>query len=240
MLNDIKLIIFDMSGTTVKDYNKVLDCFSEALIASGIYMDKKSINTMMGWSKIEVFETIWRNELQNNHDTTASNFKHLVHEKAQYSFRIFKEILENWYIKNPIEPTVGCLELFEYLQKKNIKIAINTGFYRAVADIIFKSLHWEQGKTFDWSITSDEVLRGRPAPYMIQAAMAHYGITDPKQVIKIGDTPSDLQEGRAAGVWSFGVTNGSHTFDELKVYENDGLFSSQSAFLDFLRNTTTN
>jgi phosphonatase-like hydrolase len=235
MLENLKLVVFDMSGTTVKDYNEVLDCFYDALVFTGITTDKSYINTMMGWSKIEVFEKFWREEFAENPLSYPEKTEENIAKKAQESFRLFKDLLGNWYEDNPIEPTEGCLEIFDFLKENDVKIVLNTGFYREVADQIFQKLHWQQGNPFDFSITSDEVKKGRPEPFMIQKAMEKFGITDPKQVAKIGDTPSDLQEGRAAGVWSFGVTNGSHTHEQLAAFDNDGLFESQAAFMDYLK-----
>lgn len=234
MLKNLKFVVFDMSGTTVKDYGEVLNCFYDALTISKIYVEKSYINTMMGWSKIEVFEKLWLEKLSTDNTTTAEDLAEAVSAKAQESFRIFKVLLENWYEDNAVEPTKGCLELFDFLRQNNIKIALNTGFYREVADIIFQKLGWTQGNTFDFSITSDEVEKGRPEPFMIQKAMQYFGITDPQQVAKIGDTPSDLQEGRAAGVWCFGVTNGTHTQAQLAAHDCDELFESLVDFGKYL------
>jgi phosphonatase-like hydrolase len=234
MLKNLKLVVFDMSGTTVKDYGEVLNCFYDALTISKIYVEKSYINTMMGWSKIEVFEKLWTEKLTSDNNMTPEDLSATVSVKAQESFRIFKVLLENWYEDNTVEPTKGCLELFDFLKQNNIKIALNTGFYREVADIIFQKLDWTQGNTFDFSITSDEVEKGRPEPFMIQKAMQYFGITDPKQVAKIGDTSSDLQEGRAAGVWSFGVTNGTHTHAQLAAHDCDALFESLVDFGKYL------
>jgi phosphonatase-like hydrolase len=227
MIGIIKLAVFDMSGTTIKDNNEVLDCFYDALLETGITRDKKYINTMMGWSKIEVFRTIWTEEL--------GDFPAVVEDRAQYSFGVFKKNLSDYYHTHPVEPTDGCLDIFNYLRKNQVKIALNTGFYRSVTDILLEKLGWTVGNTIDYSITSDEVKQGRPQPYMIQKLMSHFGIEDPRHVFKIGDTPSDLQEGRAAGCWSFGLTNGSHTEAELMAYDNDGLFASLETFLAFLK-----
>jgi phosphonatase-like hydrolase len=237
MLKNLKLVVFDMSGTTVKDYNEVVDCFYDALVYTGINTTKSHINTMMGWSKIEVFETFWREELKGERTIDPAFLNETVQFEAQNSFRVFKDMLEEWYEENRIEPTEGCLDLFHFLKENDIKIALNTGFYREVADQIFQKLNWQQGNPFDFSITSDEVEKGRPAPFMIQKAMEYFGITDPRQVAKIGDTPSDLQEGRAAGVWSFGVTNGTHTWAQLEAHDYGSLFESQRAFMDFLQNS---
>jgi phosphonatase-like hydrolase len=227
MIDNIKVAVFDMSGTTIVDKNEVLDCFYDALLYTGIAREKSYINTMMGWSKIEVFRTIWTEEM--------GIYTEGVEKEAQRSFNLFKTLLEKYYATNAIEPTEGCLEIFDYLKSKNIKIALNTGFYRRVTDILLNKLDWKVGDTIDYSMTSDAVPEGRPKPYMIQAIMQHFGIKNPAHVFKIGDTPSDLMEGRTAGCWSFGVTNGSHTLHELMLYDNDGLFDSLAAFHIFLK-----
>lgn len=80
------------------------------------------------------------------------------------------------------------------------------------------------------SVTSDEVAQGRPAPDMILRTMKLTGIADAKQVVKVGDTPSDLQAGTAAGCGlTLGVTNGMHTADQLSGYPSDGLIESLHA-----------
>jgi phosphonoacetaldehyde hydrolase len=62
----------------------------------------------------------------------------------------------------------------------------------------------------DYWITADSTKgRGRPYPYMIYANIIRLDMGLPEQVVKIGDTISDIQEGRNAGVWTIGVLKGS-------------------------------
>jgi phosphonatase-like hydrolase len=156
--------------------------------------------------------------------------------KAQESFGVFRQLLENYYAHNAMQPTEGCLETFAFLREKGIKIALNTGFYRKVVDILLRKMDWKIGRDIDFVIASDEVPRGRPESFMIKAAMRRFGIKDPQEVIKIGDTPVDLEEGRNAGCLTFGLTNGSHTEEELVGLDSDGLYPSMLAFLDDLKN----
>jgi phosphoglycolate phosphatase-like HAD superfamily hydrolase len=107
-----------------------------------------------------------------------------------------------------------------------------------VTQIILSKLGWLDGLNEDFlktggstpidiSVTPSEVEAGRPEPFMIQRAMSFLGVTDPSRVIKIGDTPVDLQEGyRAKCRRSLAVTNGTHTFQQLAVHKNDGLLNS--------------
>ncbi len=235
----IRLVMFDMAGTTVRDNNEVLFCFAEACKKEGIEANEKRLNALMGVSKLEVFHLLWREQLG---EVPASE---IIAEKAEHSFQTFRSILENYYRTHPVEPTEGALEVFDWLRGHDIKIALNTGFYRTVTDIILNKLGWLAGlnaeyvggigSTIDFSIASDQVPQGRPAPYMIQKAMSVFGITDPKQVVKIGDTPVDLEEGREAGcLLSLAVVNGTHSQAELEVLDNDGLLLSLTELPAFL------
>jgi phosphonatase-like hydrolase len=159
----IKLVMFDMSGTTIEDKNEVLDCFYDALLETGLPCDKDHINAMMGWSKIEVFRKLWAEKLGK--ETT------FLEAKAQASFSVFKEKLEVYYAQNELLPTEGCLETFDWLRSQGIKIGLNTGFYRQVVNILLKKMDWQVGRDIDFVIASDEVPKGRPEPYMIRAAM---------------------------------------------------------------------
>ncbi len=223
--------MFDMAGTTVRDNNEVLHCFAEACKQEGIAAPSARLNALMGVSKLEVFHLLWREQSGAGADPDE------IVQKAHRSFQTFRTILENYYRSHDVAPTDGALEVFDWLHAHNIKIALNTGFYRAVTDIILNKLGWLAGldsnyvggvgSVIHFSIASDEVPQGRPAPFMIQKAMSVFGIDDPKQVVKVGDTPVDLAEGRNAGcALSLAVTNGTHSRAELEVLDNDGLLQS--------------
>lgn len=229
--NPLRLVMFDMAGTTVRDNNEVLLCFSEACRQEGIQAPDSRLNALMGVSKLEVFHLLWREQLGVDADVEV------VVGKAEHSFLVFRHILENYYRLHPVEPTEGALDVFHWLRERDVKIALNTGFYREVTNIILNKLGWLAGLDGDYvgrtgsiihfSVTSDEVPKGRPAPYMIRKAMSVFGIEDPKQVVKVGDTPVDLAEGRNAGcALSLAVTNGTHSREELAVLDNDGLLPS--------------
>ena len=57
---------------------------------------------------------------------------------------------------------------------------------------------------------------------MIKNLMKRAGVTDPKQVIKIGDTMVDIQEGRMANCGLVAaVTTGAYKRDELEIFSPD-------------------
>jgi phosphoglycolate phosphatase-like HAD superfamily hydrolase len=51
---------------------------------------------------------------------------------------------------------------------------------------------------------------------MVFAAMEENGTRDPKRVVKVGDTPTDMQQGKAAGCgWIIGVDAGTFPKEDL-------------------------
>lgn len=239
MNSRIDLVIFDMAGTTVRDNHEVEQCFKRAAGQSGMHITDEEILAVQGWSKRFVFETFWTRQLGTSH-------KDLPHQ-VESSYTLFKEILESHYYTQPIAPTAGCLQTFDALREMNIGIALTTGFYRKVTNIILDRLNWQvgasgtsehgvQGYQIDVSIASDEVPNGRPAADMLLKAMNMTGVKDPGRVVNIGDTPSDLQAGTNAGcLFSLGVVNGTHSREALSGWPNDGLLDSLGDLPDFIR-----
>jgi len=230
-MDALQLIVFDMAGTTVRDAHEVEACFAQAATATGLRASAARILAVQGQAKRAVFEQLWREQL--GAETTLAELTPHV----ERSYQVFREVLEAHYRTQPVLPTEGCLELFAFLKSHGIRIALTTGFYREVTDIILHRLGWDlnldaqrRGNRYsviDLSISSDEVAEGRPAPLMIAKAMQTFCITDPRQVWNVGDTPSDLESGRRAGcARSLGLVNGTHTRAQLAACPNDGLLAS--------------
>jgi phosphonatase-like hydrolase len=227
----LQLVVLDMAGTTVRDAHEVEACFAQAATATELHASSARILAVQGQAKRAVFEQLWREQLG-----PAAPAAELT-ARVEQSYQAFRAILEEHYRTQPVQPTEGCLELFAFLKSHGIRIALTTGFYRTVTDLILHRLGWDSNldaqrrgnrySVIDLSLASDEVAEGRPAPLLIQKAMQVFGITDPRQVINVGDTPSDLESGRRAGcARSLGLVNGTHTREQLAAYPNDGLLTS--------------
>jgi phosphonatase-like hydrolase len=236
-MSKVKLVVFDMAGTTVKDDNEVQTCFFIAADKTGLTAEADRVNAMMGWAKKRVFQILWRDQIGADHPDYATH--------VETSYAAFRHALENHYQTQPVHPTAGCLELFEWLRSQSIAIGLNTGFYRKVTDIILSRLGWNQGLNSDYVGSSDAIIQvsvtpseiynqeGRPAPYMIQKAMYKLGIKDSQTVITIGDTPSDLEAGiNAHCLMSLGITHGTHTRSQLENYANHGVLDSLNELKD--------
>jgi phosphonatase-like hydrolase len=208
----IKLVVFDIAGTTVRDDHDVSKAFRAALKKSGYEVPLDLINPLMGYEKTLAIRQILRLHEHNDAKITA-----------ELVSKIHKEFVEQMiahYKSAPgIEPLPNVEETFAALRAKGVQVGINTGFSRDIADTIVSRLKWFDKQLIDHVIGSDEVELGRPHPYMIQKMMLDGGIERPKEVAKVGDTEVDVREGQNAGCrYVIGVTTGIFTRAELEPY----------------------
>lgn len=232
-----QLVVLDMAGTTVRDQHEVEACFARAAAETGLYATAARILAAQGQAKRFVFETLWQEQ-----EPRATPQQ--LDQQVERSYQAFRAILEGYYRTAEVVPTEGAPELLAFLKSHGIRVALTTGFYRTVTDLILRRLGWDAGldaqrrgnaqSVIDLSIASDEVAAGRPAPLMIQKAMQTFGLTNSQQVYNVGDTPSDLESGRRAGARSFGLTNGTHSRAQLAACPNDGLFGSLAEWQAYL------
>lgn len=213
----IKLAVFDLAGTTVYDDQAVVGCLVDALAAAGFTAAPEDANALMGIPK-----PLAVRQLAPGIDEVKAD---AVHED-------FRRRMIAHYAEAPdIREIEGTSEAFARLRAAEIKVAIDTGFDRPTVDVLLPRMGW----TIDGSITSDEVANGRPYPDMVLALMAQFEIEDPSQVAKIGDTPSDLGEGTAAGCgFVIGVTEGTHAEAQLRQHPHTHLVRSVRDVPDLL------
>lgn len=209
----IELVVLDMAGTTVEDPDGVGSAFKGALTAAGISWSHEQVNGIMGTPK-----PLAIGQLLGEQNTP---------QRVEPIFRDFQRRMIDYYRTDPhVKAIDGAEEFFRACKAGGIKIALDTGFDRSIVEVLFERLGWGPD-LLDASVTSDEVANGRPKPDMIFRAMDLTGVTDPKRVAKVGDTPSDLGEGSAAGcALNIGVTYGTHTREQLAVHPHTHLVDS--------------
>jgi phosphonatase-like hydrolase len=114
-----------------------------------------------------------------------------------------------------VRPIAGIEEAMRSMRGDGLLLATTTGFGRELNATIFHRLGW--GEQFAASINSDDVVDGRPAPFMIFHAMEAAHVENVADVVVVGDTPLDLQAANnAAARGVIGVTSGAATEERLR------------------------
>lgn len=203
----VKMVVFDMAGTTVNEDNVVYKTLQEAIKNAGFEVSlERVLDHGAGKEKLQAIKDVLTSMSVTEVDT-----------KSVEIFSRFREMLKTAYENLDVRTFEGTENLFDYLHKKGIKVVLNTGYDRKTATNLLSKLQWTQGQEFDLLVTADDVVNGRPHPDMIFHAMEKLAVTDASEVIKIGDSAIDIEEGKAAGCYlTLGVTTGAQTFEQLK------------------------
>jgi len=90
-------------------------------------------------------------------------------------------------------------------QDRGLLIGSTTGYTREMLGPVLTQAA-ANGYRPDASVCPDEVGAGRPAPWMLARNAQLLGVYPPSLCVKIGDTISDIEEGRNAGMWTIGLT----------------------------------
>lgn len=219
-MSNIKLVVFDMAGTTVHDNDDVNICFQAALESTGLDVTRDDINAVMGLRKPEAIRLILEKKLTDKSQIT-DEYVNELHD-------VFLNKMIDFYKNDPrVKEVDGASKVFKELRANGVKVGIDSGFSRDIMDTIIERLGWEKDGLIDVSVASDEVEKGRPAAFMIQVMMRKLGITDTAQIAKVGDTPADLGEGfNSQCSINIGVLSGACTREELEPHPHTHLVQS--------------
>jgi phosphonatase-like hydrolase len=229
MKKAIKLAVFDIAGTTIKDNSNVAGSFQHAFLNHGFEnVTLAEANEKMGYPKPLAIQAILSNHVEDK-ATITLDLIDAIHED-------FVQNMIDYYRHAPgIEPMDDAEDTFNALRRKGIKIGLDTGFSRDITDVILKRVGWLNSPMIDISVCSDEVAKGRPYPDMIRVMMDRFGVTDPKEVIKIGDTEVDVNEGINTGcLMNIAVTTGAFSEEELLKHHPTHIVNSLTEILDFI------
>lgn len=214
----IQLVVLDMAGTTIRDDDAVNRCLQAALAAQGVSVTHDEVNEVMGLPKPVAIQHL----LERREGTGP------VPERVRALHDQFQTRMVDHYRTAPgVEPMPFAVPALRALRERGLTIFLNTGFNRRIVDVILQRLGWTGHDLIQGVVASDEVPRGRPHPDMIHRAMHLAGVENARAVAKVGDTPSDLQEGTAAGCGLvIGVTNGSHSREQMLPHPHTHLIPS--------------
>ena len=202
-MNPIRMVMFDLSGTTVADDTGVRDCLFQAAEEHGLQTTPDEILYHMGTNKIHLYQFLLAR--QQGQALTIQDFEQAqdpaTREQALIVFDRYQELMVQHYQKH-VEEIPGAADVFRWCHAHDILVATDTGFHRVIVEAIMDGLGWLRDGLVDLAVDVEHVPGqiGRPAPFMLFHAMQKLNVQSVHEVIKIGDTPADMLEGRNAGV----------------------------------------
>ncbi|MBK8658220.1 MAG: HAD hydrolase-like protein [Bacteroidetes bacterium] len=225
---EFKMVVFDMAGTTVEDSDNVHEALIKGFASEGLIIDRQDANSVMGIPKPVAIRTLLSEKFL---------LKEHIGEKVSKIHKVFLTEMISFYEKDEsVRAKENAEATFSALKAMGVKVCLDTGFSRDIADAIIRRLGWNENSLIDFSVTSDEVINGRPFPDMIFKAMHHFNILSATQVAKVGDTISDLQEGTSAGCGAvIGITTGAFRREELLTVNHTHLVDDLLEVVDIVK-----
>jgi phosphonoacetaldehyde hydrolase len=197
-------VILDWAGTTV-DFGSLAPvvALQRVFEASGVPVTAAEVRQHMGTLKKDQIRSICAG------DRVAAAWKTVYGRTPDESDveRIFAEFLprQSEILAEFSTPIAGVPETVAAWREAGLRIGSTTGYTRALLDVVMP-VAAALGYSPDASVTPDEAGGGRPKPFMCYRNAILLGVYPLWECVKIGDTPSDIAEGRNAGMWTIGIT----------------------------------
>jgi phosphonatase-like hydrolase len=206
------MVVFDMAGTTVNENMVVYKTLHKAINEAGFEFTMEQVLSVgAGKEKKDAIKSILRVYAQKEETKLTDSI-----------YQNFILLLEKAYNTQDILPQDNAEELFRALKQRNILVVLNTGYNEKTAQSLIKKIGWKKGAEFDGLVTATDVKKSRPCPDMIWLAMKLFGINDAHEVVKVGDSIIDIEEGINAGcILNVGITTGAHTLQQLRSAKPD-------------------
>ncbi len=200
----IKAVILDWAGTTV-DHGSLapVAALQRMFAENGLAITAAEARKDMGVLKKDQIRFILAGDRVKD-EWTRSHGAAPTEEDVE---RLFQEFLPKQAEILPqfSEPIEGVCETVNAWKAAGLRIGSTTGYTRELLDIVSAAAA-PRGYVPDMSVTPDEVGAGRPAPFMCYQNAIALGVYPLWSCVKIGDTPSDIAEGRNAGMWTIAIS----------------------------------
>ena len=219
------MVVFDMAGTTVDENMVVYKTLQKAINAAGFDVNMEQVLAEgAGKEKIDAIKGILKVYARK--------------DDAALTDRIYQDfimLLDKAYDTLEVLPQDNAEQLFQALKQRNILVVLNTGYNQKTAQSLVDKLGWKKKVQFDGLVTATDVQHNRPFPDMIQLAMRQFGIGDAREVVKVGDTIIDIEEGVNAGcLVNIGITTGAHSLQQLQSARPDHVIDNLIELLPLL------
>jgi len=203
-LAQIQAVVFDWAGTTVDHGSRApAQVFQEIFRRRGVDITVAEARGPMGRAKHEHIALVAAlprvaNTWQQVHGmpVSAADVLAMYHDFLPLQ----KEILAHGSDVIP-----GIVDAVQTLRQAGLKIGSSTGYTRELMQIVCP-IAAAQGYQPDITLCSDDVVAGRPAPWLNLRAAELLNVWPAERILVVDDTPVGIQAGKSAGMLTVAVT----------------------------------
>jgi len=196
VMDEKKLIIFDLDGTLIDAYPAIIDSFNYAMQKFGYKIQKPlTIRKAVGkGDRLLLKPYVKRRDLDK---VLMAYRRH--HRKSLVKYSSLFAGVEN---------------TLRYLKRRGHKLAVASNRPTEFSQILLK--HLKIKKYFDYVLCADKLKIGKPNPTILNKILRKFKL-NPSQAVYVGDMVIDVQTGKRAKVDTIIVTTGSSSKSEIKA-----------------------
>lgn len=214
-----KAVIFDLDGTLTNTLKSLWKSTNMALATAGL--PPHEIDSYKYFAGNGAKELI-RKSLIADGDTELVHFDSVM---EAYN-RIFEE-----YCMYEVKPYDGIPELLKALKEKGLHLAVNSNKPQPRTVDVVEEIFGKD--TFDLLVGQCEERRRKPAPDGVNYILEQLHLNK-EDVLYIGDTCTDMQTGKSAGVFTVGALWGFRDRQELVENHADAIIEKPLDLLQYI------
>lgn len=212
-----KAAIFDVDGTLLDTTEGVLAAVQYTITEAGLpEIDRETLLTFIGPPVQDSFMRVYQ----------------VTKEKAQELATIFRNRYKDYELLKAFAYE-GIYDVMEELSKRGIAIAVATYKRQDYAESILKHFHFDRYSDILYGADHENKLKKQD---IIMLCMKDMGITDPSEVVMIGDSSHDAKGAQELGMDFIGVTYGFEfrTKEDVFAYPSIGYADIPTDILRYL------
>jgi phosphoglycolate phosphatase-like HAD superfamily hydrolase len=215
----VKAVIFDLDGTLVDTNDAHVEAWLAAFRDFGYHVPRSRILPEIGKGGDKLVPSILGEDSdeQDGEALRDAHGRHFVTMAKDTIFHIFP----------------GTEDLLSELRRSSVATAVATSSTRAHLDATLASSGLDLDRLVDHIVTGGPSLDSKPAPDLIQAALAKLA-SDPPRSIMVGDTRHDGEACARAGVPFLGLLCGGRPPDDLSTAGALALYADPADLLGHL------
>jgi HAD superfamily hydrolase (TIGR01509 family) len=215
-LHHVRGVIFDMDGTladSIERYYRMACDVAE--LAGAPPPSREWVCTLMGSGD----PNLLRKLLPPDYPDLEATLGRIVRDRLPAWMRAAAET----------EPLPGCVDLLQALHARGRRLGIATSSGRELPYLD----RWGVRHLFQAIVGREDVRHRKPHPEVVVRCLEQLAI-EPSEAAYVGDSPIDIEAGRAAGVHTIAVLTGTSTRPVLEAVAPDHILESAVELLDLI------
>jgi HAD superfamily hydrolase (TIGR01549 family) len=197
-MNGVRGILLDIDGTLVRSNDEHAKAWVRAMALHGVAVSFDRVRPLIGMGGDKLLPRV------SGIDPESVKGLRIAHERTKLFLNDYAPFLK---------PTLGANELLVELKRRQLRLAIATSAKDDELSSLLKVCGADQ--VIDAKATSDDADESKPDPDIVEAALKEIELSA-TETLFIGDTPYDVEAGRAAGVGVIALRCGGWGDSQLK------------------------